>query len=304
MMPMRVAILGEPAGWHVGRLAAAVSARGHEPTVVRWAELAAGIGVEARSAFAPRSLAAADAVVVRGMPGIPAAGDRLEEVIFRMDVLGRLAAGGLTVVNPPRSLELAIDKYLSLAILAAAGIPVPRTLVVQDADAARAAFETLGGDCVVKPLFGSRGVGLARVTTAAEAAAAVRPGGGVVYLQEFLPHPGWDARLLVIDDRVFAMKRIAAAGEWRANVSQGARPEAFDPPPAWIDLAIRATRAVGAVIAGVDILQPAGRPAVALEVNGVPAWRGLQQVVAHEIADEIAAAIERAARLGTDTGPA
>lgn len=294
---MRVAILGEPAGWHVGRLAAALAARGHEPTVVRWAELAAGIG--AGLTFAPRSLAA-DAVVVRGMPGVPAAGDRLEEVIFRMDVLGRLESTGRPVINPPRSLELAIDKYLSLAILAAAGIPVPRTLVVQDAESARAALETLGGDCVAKPIFGSRGVGLARVTTAAEAAAAVRPGGGVAYLQEFLPHPGWDARLLVIDGRVFAMKRIAAPGEWRTNVSQGARPEAFCPPPAWIDLAIRATRAVGAIVAGVDVVQPPSGPAVVLEVNGVPAWRGLQQVVPHDIAGEIAAAIERAARVGTD----
>lgn len=301
---MRVAILGEPAGWHVGRLAAALSARGHEPTVVRWMEIAAGIGVDAGLTFTPRSLAAADAVVVRGMPGIPAAGDRLEEVIFRMDALGRLAAAGRPVVNPPRSLEMAIDKYLSLAILAAAGIPVPRTIVVQDADSARAAFEMLGGDCVAKPIFGSRGVGLSRVTTAAEAAATARPGGGVVYLQEFLPHPGWDARLLVIDGRVFAMKRIAAPGEWRTNVSQGANPEAFRPPPAWIDLAIRATRAVGAVIAGVDILQPACGPAVVLEVNGVPAWRGLQQVVADDLADHIAAAIERAARLGTDVGSA
>lgn len=299
---MRIAILGEPAGWHVGRLAAALAARGHEPRVVRWSELSAGVG--AGVALGPQSLAEADAVVVRGMPGIPAAGDRLEEVIFRMDALGRLAAGGVPVVNPPRSLELAIDKYLSLATMAAAGIPVPRTLVVQDAAAAREAFEALGGDCVAKPLFGSRGVGLTRVTSADDAAALVRPRGGVAYLQEFLPHPGWDARLLVIDGRVVAMKRIAAAGEWRTNISQGARPEAFAPPPAWIDLAIRATRAMGALVAGVDLLQtPDGRVSV-LEVNGVPAWRGLQEVTPLDLAAEIAVLIERAGRVGTPTGPA
>lgn len=299
---MRFAILGEPAGWHVGRLAATLAARGHEPRVVRWAELSAG--VNAGVALGPRSLAEADAVVVRGMPGIPAAGDRLEEVIFRMDALGRLEAGGVPVVNPPRSLELAIDKYLSLATMAAAGIPVPRTLVVQDAAAAREAFATLGGDCVAKPLFGSRGVGLTRVTSADDAATLVRPGGGVAYLQEFLPHPGWDARLLVIDDRIIAMKRIAAAGEWRTNISQGARPEPFAPPPAWIDLAIRATRAMGALVAGVDLLQTADGRVVVLEVNGVPAWRGLQTVAALDIASEIAALIEQKVRLGPQTAPA
>ncbi|MFM8734744.1 MAG: RimK family alpha-L-glutamate ligase [Pirellulales bacterium] len=299
---MRIAILGEPGGWHVGRLVAAFANRGHDPAVIRWNELSAGIGLGA--AHGPRSLAEADAVAVRGRPGIPDAGDRLEEVIFRMDSLARLEAGGMPVVNPPRALELAIDKYLSLAILAASGIPVPRTLVVQDAAAARDALEMLGGDCVAKPLFGSRGAGLARVTSGEEAAALVRPGGGVVYLQEFLPHAGWDVRLLVIDDRVFAMKRIAAPGEWRTNISRGARPEAFAPPPAWIDLAIRATRAMGALVAGVDVLQARNGSVSVLEVNGVPAWRGLQNVVPHDIAGEIAVAIERAARFGSAARPA
>ena len=83
----------------------------------------------------------------------------LEQVVFRMDALHRLAAAGVPVLNPPRAVEAAVDKYLTLALLAAAGLPVPSTWTGQSAAEALAAFEELGGDVVVKPLFGSEGRG-------------------------------------------------------------------------------------------------------------------------------------------------
>jgi len=314
---MRVAVVGEPAGWHVGRLTAALEARGHLASVVRWSEITAGIGVappaddstarDAPDRFGPRALNEADAIVVRGMPG--AAGflgkagpvDRLEEVVFRMDALGRIASRGTRVINSPRSLEFAIDKYLSLARLAATGLPVPRTLVVQDAAGVAAAREQLGGDCVVKPLFGSRGRGLHRLDSRDAMADWLdlpeirqRPG-QVVYLQEFIRHEGWDARLFTLGSRVFAMRRRAAPGDWRANVARGGLPEPFAPPPEWIDLARRAAAALETEIAGVDLVSaPDGRPVV-LEVNAVPGWRALETVVAADIAAEVVRHVETTA---------
>jgi RimK family alpha-L-glutamate ligase len=292
---MRVAVLGEPDGWHVGSLAAALRHRGHAATIVRWAELGATAGGGADS-FAPPAVAEADAIVVRGMPGIAAAADRLEGVIFRMDVLARLAARGTPVVNPPRALELAIDKYLSLSILSAAGIDVPHTTAVQNAADAERAWRGWGGDCVAKPIFGSRGRGIVRITTPAAAAEAVAAGNGVAYLQEFVRHPGWDARILVVGDRVFAMRRIARAGDWRTNVSLGGRPEPFSPPAPWLDLARGAAAALGATVAGVDLLPAEDGRLLVLEVNAVPGWRGLQTVVDADCAAEIAAHLEQAAR--------
>ncbi|MEX0671264.1 MAG: RimK family alpha-L-glutamate ligase [Pirellulales bacterium] len=292
---MRVAILGEPGGWHVDRLADALRQRGHHVAVIRWAEVTAGVGTTGTS-FGPEDLAGADAIVVRGMPGAPAAANRLEDVIFRMDALGQLAARGVPVINPPRALEIAIDKYLSLAVLAQAGIPIPRTVVVQDAAAAARAWVELGRECVAKPIFGSRGRGLTRVTSAAEAAALLPSAeGGIAYLQEFVGHPGWDVRILVVGNRTFSMKRVAAGGDWRTNISRGAHPEAVTPPAAWIDLAVRSAAAVGATIAGIDLLPTADGRAVVVEVNGVPAWRGLQSVTALDVAAEIAGEIERTA---------
>jgi ribosomal protein S6--L-glutamate ligase len=148
-----MALLGEPTGWHLGRLAAAMRGRGHEASVVRWNELAAEVGGSDASAgerLWPEAVSRADCVIVRGMPT-----GALEDVIFRMDVLGRLARHGTRIVNSPRALEVAIDKYLSLARMQDAGIAVPRTIVAQDAAGIERAWHALGQDAVVKPLFGS-----------------------------------------------------------------------------------------------------------------------------------------------------
>jgi ribosomal protein S6--L-glutamate ligase len=292
MMPLRITIVGERGGWHVTQLVDALCNRRHAAEVVSWTAVGAAIG-PGGPAFSPEPLAAADVVVVRGMPGVGPTASRLEDVIFRMDALAQLEAGGTPVVNRPRALEIAIDKYLSLAVLARAGLTVPRTRVVQGEAMAREAWESLGGDCVAKPLFGSRGRGLVRLRDRDEAAAAGR--GGTVYLQEFIRHPGWDIRVLVIGDDAFAMRRVAAAGEWRTNISLGGQPEAIDLPAATLDLARRAADAVGATVAGVDLLPTADGPVV-LEVNAVPAWRGLQSVVATDLADALASTVERASR--------
>ena len=298
---MRVCLVGEPTGWHVGRLAAALAARGHDAAVVRWSELSAEVATGA-AGIRPAAAARADVVAVRGMPGTSPPQDRLEEVVFRMDLLARLAAGGTPVVNPPRALEIAIDKYLSLDILSSLGLPVPRTIVLQDAAHIGPALERLGGDGVLKPLFGSRGRGIERVSLAAGTAPTLAGAdhGRVLYLQEFVPNAGFDVRILVVGERLFAMRRIATAGEWRTNVSLGGRPEPFEPPAAWCDMARRATAALGADVAGVDLLPATDGRLLVLEVNAVPGWRGLEAATEADVTGAVADLLARAAKRGPD----
>ncbi len=294
---MRVAVVGEPVGWHVGRLMERLAARGHEAAVVRWPDITASLGA-ADGSFGPAALAAADAVLVRGMPGATASDARLEEVVFRMDALALIAARGTRVINSPRALESAIDKYLSLARLAAAGVPVPRTHVVQNVAQVAAAWGVLGGDCVVKPLFGSRGRGLHRLdsrtalTTWLDHPETRQRPHAIVYLQEFIQHGGWDARLFVLGTDVFAMRRRAAAGDWRTNIARGGQPEPFAAPQSWIDLALRAAATLEAEIAGVDLVQVADGSPVILEVNAVPGWQALQAVTGIDIADRVVGYVE------------
>jgi len=266
----------------------AFEARGHEARVVAWHSLATEIGPHER--HDPAGVAEADAIIVRGMPA-----GTLEDVIFRMDLLGRLARDR-HVVNPPRALEVAIDKYLSLVRLHDAGVRVPRTMVAQDEAGIEAAWTSLGGNAVLKPLFGSQGRGIERITTRQElepwlaAARRAEPPGAVCYLQEFVPHVGWDARVLVIGDRSFAIRRVST-GDWRINVSRGARPEAWRLPADWEEAAVRSARAVGAEIAGVDLLPGACGP-IAVEVNAVPGWRGLESARGDDIGAAIVGHVE------------
>jgi ribosomal protein S6--L-glutamate ligase len=100
-----------------------------------------------------------DGVLVRMMPP-----GSLEQVVFRMDALHRIAAAGIPVLNPPRAVEAAVDKYLTLSLLDRAGIPLPPTWAGERATEALEVFAALGGDVVVKPLFGSEGRGLVRIS--------------------------------------------------------------------------------------------------------------------------------------------
>ena len=298
---LHVAVLGDPAGWHVGRLMAAIAARGHTGTVVRWAELCAEVRTVAESSadaterecFLPAAVEAADAVLVRSMPL-----GGLEEVIFRMDLLGRLSARGTPVINEPRGLEIAIDKYLSLARLAAAGLPVPRTVVAQAPEAIEAAWRSFPGGCIAKPLFGSQGRGLVRISDRRAldpllaAAAARGPEGAATYLQEFVPHPGWDVRVLVVGSRTFTIRRVAINDDWRTNISLGGRPEAFTAPAEWVDLANKAARVVGTEIAGVDLLPTLDGRILVLEVNAVPGWRGLESATGVNIGETVISHVE------------
>lgn len=297
MTGKRIVLLGEPTGWHATRLATALAGRGHAVSIVPWRCLTANVDTTGDT-VGPREVAEAECVVVRGMPGGGDPATRLEEVIFRMNLLGRVAARGVPVVNSPRSLEVAIDKHLALCHLAAAGLPVPRTRVVQSVAAAHEALGDLGGECVLKPLFGSRGRGLARLTSPDDLEAAVGASasgdllGGVFYLQEFVPHPGWDVRIVIVGDREFAMRRVATGGEWRTNIACGGRGEAFDPPATWRAMARRAAAAIGAEVAGVDILPTADGREVVVEVNGVPGWRGLEAATGLAVTDAVAAFLE------------
>jgi RimK family alpha-L-glutamate ligase len=283
----RIVLIGNSHSWHVTQLLQRCGRRA-VGQVVSWPELAALIG-DGKERFLPEAVELADCLLVRGMPA-----GTLEQVISRMDVLGRLAAQGRRILNQPASLEIAIDKYLSTARLAAAGLPVvPSALVQSAADLDRVRGE-LGGRLIAKPLFGSNGRGLCQLVEDGEPPEQLRDQGAML-VQQQIPHEGWDVRILVVGDRTYAMKRLAPAGEWRTNIALGGQPAPFVAPADWIELARKAAAAVGAELAGVDLLPAADGTLWILEVNAVPGWQALQRVVS----DDLAAAVLELA-LGTE----
>lgn len=212
----------------------------------------------------------------------------LEELVFRMDALYRLQRLGLYVINPPEAIEHCVDKFDILAILEENGLPVPRTAVTENVEEALKVFSELGGDVIVKPIFGSRGVGATRVTdpeVASTIFTAIRFYHGVIYVQEFVEHGFSDIRAFVVGNRVVAaMKRVAKS--WKTNYSQGARPMATDLDRTLEKMSINSAKSIECKVAGVDILDSPNGPVV-VEVNSQPGWRGLQSVAKVNIADEV-----------------
>lgn len=262
--------------WHVRDLQRAAGRQGHDAAAVDFRRLSAAVS------HPPDALAGFDAVLVRTMPP-----GSLEQVVFRMDLLHRFQARGMVVLNPPRAVETCVDKYLATATLQAAGLCVPPTVVCQHADAALEAFAALGGDVVVKPLFGSEGRGMVRVSDPEMAWRTFRTlerTQSVLYVQQFIPHPGWDLRVFVMGGRVLTAMRRSRNGDWRTNVAQGGRGQAVQVSADEERLALRAAAALGATMAGVDLLPGPRGEWYVLEVNAVPGWRALAAVTGVDVA--------------------
>ena len=213
----------------------------------------------------------------------------LDEVIFQMDVLHKLWRLGLPVINQPSAIEKAVDKYYALALLEESRIPIPKTVITESVSDALKAFRVFGGEAIVKPVFGSRGIGAARISdvdVAERVFRTLRFYRHVIYVQEFIPHGKRDIRTFIIAGKVVAsMYRVS--NSWKTNVSQGAAAVRANLAEQTEKLACDAAKVIGCEIAGVDIMESeAGL--VVNEVNSQPGWRGLQSTTEVSIADQIA----------------
>ena len=129
----------------------------------------------------------ADAVLARIIPS-----GSLEQIIFRVDALHRLEDRGVRVMNSPRAIERTVDKFWTSALLEQCGVPTPETVVCENPEEAIAAFRALG-DVIVKPLFGSMGLGMVRVSDeemAFRVFRTIEQIRGVYYLQRTIDHEG------------------------------------------------------------------------------------------------------------------
>ncbi|HEU5169238.1 MAG TPA: RimK family alpha-L-glutamate ligase [Gemmatimonadales bacterium] len=286
-MTLRVAIITDDPGWHGARLRRAFEARHGEVRYVSLRDCRIDLQHGCHGLFIPGfEQRLPDGVFVRGVPG-----GTLEQVVLRLDVLHALRALGIPVYNDGRAIERTVDKGMTSFLLARAGLPTPATCVTETPDHARAFLrrETAAGqEVVAKPLFGSQGVGLRRLVAGMDIPDASECN-GVWYLQRYVEtgpaNEGWhDWRVFVIAGAAVAAM-VRRGTSWVNNVAQGARCEAAELEHELERLAVAACRAVGADYAGVDLVRGGDGRLQVLEVNGVPAWKGLQGVTQVDIAD-------------------
>jgi RimK family alpha-L-glutamate ligase len=247
---------------------------------VSYEGLVGTIGARAGLRSGSIELDRADAVLARIIPS-----GSLEQIIYRVDALHRLEDRGVRVMNSPRAIERTVDKFWTSALLEQCGLPTPETVVCDNIEEAFAAFRALG-DVIVKPLFGSMGLGMVRVSDeemAYRVFRTIEQIRGVFYLQRTIDHEGRDIRAFVLGGRVLGAIERRSDG-WRTNLARGGTARAVELSREWASLAVRAAAAVGAEYAGVDLLPATDGTVYVLEVNGIPGWQGLQEATGVDVA--------------------
>lgn len=280
-MTWRVALITDDPGWHGARLRHAFARRDCAVRVVSLTacelDLAAATGGLRIPGFEDRL---PDGVFVRGVPG-----GTLEQVVLYLDVLHALRALGVPVYNDARAIEKSVDKGMTSLLLHRAGIATPPTWVTSDAERAAAIHArecARGHRLVVKPLFGSQGRGLQRLALR-DPLPPLADYQGVYYLQRFVEHAGGDWRVFVVGGRAVAAMHRRGRG-WINNVAQGATCAPVANDPALLRLAEAAAAALDMDYAGVDLMRERGGSPCVIEVNSIPAWKGLQSVCRTDIA--------------------
>lgn len=284
MVDRRFLVLGGGDGWHANQLLSAARARDCSLAFGRWESLSAEIGLRPRATCDAGPLDGFDAILTRTMPM-----GSFEQITFRLAILHDLAATGIPIVNPPRSLEIAIDKYATLAEVSRLGVPVPETRVVQSRGEALDAFRALGSDCVVKPIFGGEGRGVMRIRDpelAWTTFSTLQQLGAVAYVQRFVSPGGRDTRVIVAGDHLVAVRRINETG-FRTNVGGGGVASEVDATPGQADAARRITNRMRLAFAAVDFLDADDGVERVVEVNAIPGWKGAQAVLSCRVAEMI-----------------
>ena len=210
---------------------------------------------------------------------------------------------GIPTLNSAESVHLCDDKAENSLALEAAGIPTPRTVLAFTMESALKACELVGYPAVLKPVAGSWGRLLAKVNGPEQAKAVIAQklelgsvGHGVIYVQEFVPKPDRDIRAYVVGERVLAAS-YRAADHWVTNAARGATSLPCPITPEIEELSLRACQAVGARLAGVDLMETADGLTV-IEVNSGGEFRGLMATTDTDIAAEIVSEAMETARRG------
>lgn len=287
----RIAIFTDDPGWHGRQLCLAFASHGYACDYVSLTECRFAIASALQQIVIPGfEHGLPDAVFVRGVPG-----GSLEEVILYLDILHALKIMNIPVYNDGHAIERSVDKAMTSFLLQHAGLPTPLTWVLRDREQALSIAESelkKGHLLISKPLFGSQGVGIRRLEKMTDLF-WLTSSQGVYYLQRFVHCDGEgfsDHRVFVINGKAVAVMRRRGK-YWLNNVAQGAQCELIDLDPQMAELAVKAAATLVMDYAGVDIIRDKTGHYSIIEVNSIPAWKGLESVcdvnIAQLLADDL-----------------
>lgn len=278
---MRVPIFTDEAetngGWHGEQLGGAFKKRGVEPVFVSLKDCLMDLSRQSPRIQIPLFAELPKMAFVRGI-----AGGTMQQITTRLSILHMLKMQNVRIYNDAKAIERTVDKAMTSFLLQQAGIRTPQTWVCESRISAHEVIERQA-QLIIKPLFGSQGQGV-RLVNKPLPLPMDKHVDGVFYLQQFI-EATCDYRVFVINNKAVAAMRRRGEG-WLHNVAQGARCEATQDADI-LQLAEQAAKILDIAYCGVDIIRHSDNALYVLEVNSIPAWRGLQSVSSVNIAQAL-----------------
>jgi len=284
----RIPVFTDDPGWHGKRLKEAFAARGREAVFISLKDCYLDFTQGKPGVHIPGFERLPDGVFVRGVPG-----GTLQQVILRLNVLHGLKALGVLVYNDGRAVERTVDKAMTSFLLHLNNLPTPATWVCESREIAHNLIlrETMAGrTLVIKPLFGSQGQGVRRLESGSPFPVPMEEHvDGAYYLQGYIDsgEGAWhDHRVFIVNGKVVGAM-VRHGSHWINNVAQGGRCEPLAATGEIAELALAAAQVVEIDYCGVDVIRDRQGGLYVLEVNSIPAWKGLQSVVRINIAQAL-----------------
>lgn len=293
---MKIAILSRNAKlYSTRRLKEAAEAKGHEVKIVDVLRAYMNIASHKPTIhYKGEPLEGFDAVIPRIGASVTFYGAAVLRQFEMMDVYP---------LNESVAITRSRDKLRSLQLLSRKGIGLPLTGFANRPDDIKDMIKMVGGaPLVVKLLEGTQGIGVVLAETQKAAESVIEGFMGVkanILVQEYIKEAGGaDIRCLVIGGKVVAaMKRQAAAGEFRSNLHRGGSASLIRITPEERSTAVRAAKIMGLNVSGVDLLRSNHGPVV-MEVNSSPGLEGIENATGKDIAALVIEHIEKNAKPG------
>jgi len=277
------------------RLVEAAQARGHEIDIINTLRVYMNITSHRPEAYYNgEKLTGYDAVIPRIGASV---------TFYGLAVLRQFEMMGVYPLNESVGIGRSRDKLRSMQLLARAGIGLPVTAFAHDPKQTDEVIHIAGGaPVVIKLLEGTQGIGvvLGETYNAAKSVVEAFRGANVnILVQEFIKEAGGtDIRALVVDGKVVAaMERKGAAGDFRSNLHRGGSARPIKITPEERSSAVRAARALGLNVCGVDMLRSNHGPVV-MEVNSSPGLEGMENASGIDVAGRIISFLEKNAVSG------
>jgi ribosomal protein S6--L-glutamate ligase len=288
---MKIAVLSRKASlYSTRRIAEAGRERGHDVSVIDYLRCYMNItSHKPEVIFQGRALQGFNAVV----PRIGAT-----HTFYGTAVVRQFEMQGVYSVNTSQAISRSRDKLRTLQLLARQGIGLPVTGFAHSTKDVAGLIEIAGGaPLVIKLLEGTQGLGVVLAETRKAAESVIEAFRGLdanILVQEYIKEAGgMDIRAFVVGQRVVAaMKRQAAEGEFRSNLHRGGTADRVKLTPEERSIAVRAARAVGLNVAGVDMLRSNHGPVV-MEINSSPGLEGIEGASGLDVASKIIAFVEK-----------